>query len=121
MRLISSATVKGRGEEEERRGTDIWGGQLVLMTFRMQHPGRAANITNGIMCARLGQHAGGGRAIRAVVISTRRRAAILSGRLDMIIESASGETVAAEAISAVRSHFKVNQQSEVLDFSRSLF
>lgn len=60
VRLISSATVKGRGEEEERGGVQTFGGQLVLMTFRMQHPGSAANITKGIISIRVGHHARGG-------------------------------------------------------------
>lgn len=82
------------------------------MTFHMQHSGSAANITNGFISIRIGRHArqggegGNGKwkeglriAIRLVVISTQHRAAIWSGRLDMIIESASRETVAAKAIS----------------------
>lgn len=86
------------------------------MTFHMQHPGSAANIAK-TASSQLGSDAmrdkevemwGGEReewkeglriAIRLVVISTRHRAAIWSGRLDMIIESASRETVAAKAIS----------------------
>lgn len=113
VRLISSATVKGSGRKEGR-GTNIWGFKLVLMTFHMQHPGSAANIANCFISIRIGRHArrgGGGGvgrgkwkeglriAIRLVVISTRHTAAIWSGRLDMIIESASRESVAAKAIS----------------------
>lgn len=46
MRLISSATVKKEGGRKEGRGVQTLVAQLVLMTFHMQHPGSAANITN---------------------------------------------------------------------------
>lgn len=61
VRLISSATVKGRGRKEE--GYKHLGIQLVLMTFHMQHPGSAVNITNCFISIRIGRHArqGGGR------------------------------------------------------------
>lgn len=61
VRLISSATVKGRGEEREE-GYKHLGIQLVLMTFHMQHPGSAANISNCFISIRIGRHArqGGG-------------------------------------------------------------
>lgn len=44
-----------------------------------------------------------------VVVSTRHRAAICSGRLDMIIESESGRPVQPKQSATVPSHFKVNQ------------
>lgn len=45
VRLISSATVKRKGKERGG-GIQTFVAQLVLMTFHMQHPGSAANITN---------------------------------------------------------------------------
>ncbi len=61
MRLISSATVKGKGEERGEEYKHL-GVQLVLMTFHMQHPGSAANITKRFVSIRIGRHArqGGG-------------------------------------------------------------
>lgn len=55
VRLISSATVKGRGRKEG--GIQTFGVQLVLMTFHMQHSGSAANITNCFISIRIGRHA----------------------------------------------------------------
>lgn len=81
----------------------------------MQHPGSAANTSHNAS-SQLGRDAmrdegveveveGDERRVAedsnqdVVVVSTRHRAAICSGRLDMIIESESGETGAAKAIS----------------------
>ena len=83
----------------------------------MQHPGSAANISHNAS-SQLGQDAMRDEGVEVeveverderrvsedsnqdfVVVSTRHRAAICSGRLDMIIESESGETGAAKAIS----------------------
>lgn len=55
MRLISSATVKGRGGKRE--GIQTFGVQLVLTTFHMQHTGSAANIRTSLISIRIGSHA----------------------------------------------------------------